>query len=99
MLYELEPNQIGLGFIVDQDSRRLRQTEVSFAQSIPPEQMLATLNGMAGGRASEDVQQALQRVQQRQLSQYSFASGGLEGVIQRNESDRIYIAVWEEDLH
>jgi hypothetical protein len=29
----------------------------------------------------------------------SGRSNRLEGVIQRNSRDRIYIGVWEEDLH
>jgi len=30
---------------------------------------------------------------------YSFNTGGLKGVIERNERDRIYIGVWDADLH
>jgi len=43
--YDLVSNQITLGYLFDRYSRRIRKTEVSFAQSIDSV-MLATLNGL-----------------------------------------------------
>jgi serine/threonine-protein kinase len=61
--------------------------------------MQATLQRMLGGGASAKIDQALQQVYQRQTNRYSFNTGGLEGVIERNNRDRIYIGVWDADLH
>ena len=77
----------------------LRQTEVSFAQSVEPEVMQSTLQGMLGGNASGDIKQGLQQVYERKTNQYSFNIGGLKGSIQRNSEDQIYIAVWDSNLH
>lgn len=99
LLYELKPNQVSLGYIVDERSGRLRQTEVSFAQSNDLGVMQATLKQMLGNRALINASQGLQRVYDRRANQYSFSVGGLQGVIERNDSDRIYIGVWEADLH
>jgi serine/threonine-protein kinase len=98
-LYRLHPNQVDLGYLFDRKTGVLRQTEVSFAQSVAPQVMQSTLQGMLGGNASGEINQALQRVQQRQINQYSFSVGGVEGVIQRNQEDQIYIGVWDADLH
>lgn len=98
-LYELVPNQVTLAYIYDKSSDRVRQTEASFAQSVDPLIMRVTLNGMLNGRSSEEIEQALGEIRDRQRNSYSFTSGNLEGVIERNDSDRIYIGVWEEDLH
>lgn len=98
-IYEVVPNQITLGYIYDKDTSRLRQTEVSFAQSVDPQVMQSTLDGMVGGAASAAIQQGLSDVQQRHSNQYSFAAGQLKGVIERDERDRIYIGVWDADLH
>ncbi|MBD2430317.1 MULTISPECIES: serine/threonine-protein kinase [Fischerella] len=98
-LYRLHPNQVDLGYLFDRKTGVLRQTEVSFAQSVPPQVMQSTLQGMLGGNASGEINQALQRVHQRQINQYSFSVGGVEGVIQRNQEDQIYIGVWDADLH
>jgi serine/threonine protein kinase len=98
-LYEVVPNQITLAYAYDQDSGRVRQTEASFAQSVLDLQMQTTVNGMLGSRASPEVITALKQVYRRQLKQYRFRQGNLEGVIERNDRDRIYVGVWEEDLH
>ncbi|BCX07186.1 MAG: hypothetical protein KatS3mg066_1045 [Fischerella sp.] len=98
-LYRLHPNQVDLGYLFDRKTGVLRQTEVSFAQSVPPQVMQSTLQGMLGGNGSGEINQALQRVHQRQINQYSFSVGGVKGVIQRNQEDQIYIGVWDADLH
>lgn len=98
-LYRLEPNRVDLGYLFDRKSGVLRQTEVSFAQSVSPGVMQSTLQGMLGGNASGEINQGLQRVYQRQANEYSFSVGGVKGVIQRNKEDQIYIGVWDADLH
>jgi serine/threonine-protein kinase len=103
VLYEeFVPNQVSLGYLFDRNSGRLRQTEASFAQSVELKTMSQTLEKMLNGNASADIQQGLQAVYQGKSNRYKFASGRenrLKGVIERNERDRIYIAVWEADLH
>lgn len=98
-IYELKPNQVTLGYLFDRNSGRLRQTEVSFAQSVDPQVLQQTLQSMLGNNASAEINQGLQRVYQRSANSYSFTTGGLKGVIERNSSDRIYIGIWEADLH
>ncbi|MCG6133513.1 MAG: protein kinase [Nostoc sp. LLA-1] len=98
-LYQLKPNQVDLGYLFDRNTGVLRQTEVAFAQSVQPEVMQSTLQGMLGGNINSNIQQGLQRVRDRQTRQYSFNVGGLKGVIERNRQDRIYIGVWDADLH
>ncbi|NER45926.1 MAG: protein kinase [Symploca sp. SIO1A3] len=103
MLYEeYIPNQISLGYLYDPSSGRLRQTEVSFYQSVGLERMSETLNKLLNNNASDEIKQGLESVYQRQTKNYEFVSGrnnSLKGVIQRNKYDRIYVGVWEADLH
>jgi serine/threonine-protein kinase len=64
--------------------------------------MSGTLGKMLNGNPSPDIQQGLQDVYQGKSKRYKFESGrdgSLKGVIERNDRDRIYIAVWESDLH
>ncbi len=98
LLYRL-PNQVDLGFSVDRSSGRVRQTEASFPESTNPQEMLATLEGMVGGRAAGEVRDGLRQVQQGEVNQYSFNTGRSEGVIERNEKGRIYIGVWDAGFH
>ena len=83
----------------DRNSGQIRQTEVAFAQSVASDVMQSTLQGMLGDYFSEDINNGLQQVRQRQTKSYSFNTGNLKGTIERNERDRIYIGVWEADLH
>jgi serine/threonine protein kinase len=99
VVYELVPNQVGLGYLYDRNSGRVRQTEASFAQSVDPLIVKVTLNGMLGSSAPSAVMNGLEQVRRRETNQYTFEQNGLKGVIERNSSDRIYIGIWEADLH
>lgn len=103
VLYEdFVPGQVSLGYLFDRSSSRLRQTEVAFDQSVGLETMKTTLSKLLHNNASAEVLQGLETVYQRKSNRYRFVSGRdsrLKGVIERNRSDRIYIGVWEADLH
>jgi serine/threonine protein kinase len=97
--YDVVPDQVTLGYIYDKGSDRLRQTEAAFVQSVDDLTMRVTLNGMLSNRLTEEIEDGLVAVHNRQSNQYNFRVGSLQGVIQRNEQDRVYMAVWEEELH
>ncbi|MEQ8957129.1 MAG: hypothetical protein RLP02_04270 [Coleofasciculus sp. C2-GNP5-27] len=99
VFYELIPDQISLGFLFDRNSLRIRQTEASFTTEVDSQTVLLTLNGMLGCKLNQQIQQGLEQVWQRQSQQFSFQLDYLEGVIERQQGGRIYIGIWEEDLH
>ncbi|MEH2290849.1 protein kinase domain-containing protein [Nostoc sp.] len=99
IVYKLVPNKIDLGYLFDRNSKTLRQTEVSFAQSVDPQVMKTTLNGMLAGQVTEEIKQGLKQVQQRQSDNFSFKNGSVKGQIIRQECDFIYISIWDVDLH
>ncbi|MBG1241007.1 serine/threonine-protein kinase [Nostoc sp. NZL] len=99
VVYKLVPNKIDLGYLFDRNSKVLRQTEVSFAQSVDPQVMETTLNGLLDGQATEDIKQGLKQVQQRQSDNFSFKNGSVKGQIIRQECNFIYISIWDANLH
>ncbi|HEY9611419.1 protein kinase domain-containing protein [Allocoleopsis sp.] len=103
LLYEdYIPGQVDLGYLYDPSSGRLRETEASFVDSVDVKTISKTLNQILNGNASEDIKQGIEAVHQGKSNRYRFVSGrnnSLKGVIERNEPGRIYIAVWEADLH
>jgi serine/threonine-protein kinase len=99
VLYDLVPNQVTVAYILDKDSDRVRQTEASFAQSVDPRVMQSTLDGMLDGRATPAIERGLESVRQRQSNRYTFSRGNVRGMIERNAQGRIYIGVWDKDLH
>ncbi|WP_026736570.1 serine/threonine protein kinase [Fischerella sp. PCC 9605] len=97
--YILVPNRIQLGYLFDRDSGKIRQTEIAFSQSVDLQVILKTLEGMLGGKLTEEIQQALMQVLQRRLDNFRFSVGFLKGQIVRQECGLIYISIWDSDLH
>jgi serine/threonine-protein kinase len=89
---------IDIGYLFDRQTQKLRQTEIA----VPPTINLATLNyTLQTFLQVKDatIQKGLQSVYYRQTDRYSFTLRTLEGTIERNDRDRIYIGVWEADFH
>ena len=103
LLYEdVVPGKVDLGYLYDPSSGRVRQTEASFSDSVELKMMSGTLDKMVNGNVSADIKQGLEAVYRGKSKRYNFVSGrdgSLKGVIERNEPGRIYVAVWEADLH
>ncbi|MDZ7963069.1 MAG: protein kinase [Aulosira sp. DedQUE10] len=97
--YKVVPNQIDVGYLFDRKTKALRQTEAAFAQSVDPQVMQNTLNGMLGGQATEDIKQGLQQIQSRKSDNFQFSQGSVKGQIVRQNCDFIYISIWDADLH
>ncbi|MBD0344223.1 MAG: hypothetical protein ICV63_05210 [Coleofasciculus sp. Co-bin14] len=97
--YELIPDQVSLGFLFDRQSERIRQTEASFTSSVDSRLVSLTLNGMLGCQLNEQIEQGLHQVRQGETRQYSFSLNSLKGVIEWQRSNRLYIGIWEADLH
>lgn len=99
VLYDLVPNEVTVAYIYDPTTNNVRQTEASFAQSVDRTVMADTLNGMLNGGLTAPIEQELTNIWDRKSNQYNFNTGALKGTIERNDKDRIYIAVWDADLH
>jgi serine/threonine-protein kinase len=98
-LYELVPGEVTVAYIYDRSTNKVRQTEISFGSGVDELQMKVALNGMTGGQTPDGALAGLEKVQRRETNRHSFTTGNLKGVIERNAQDRIYIGVWEADLH
>jgi len=90
VFYHLIPNRVSLGFLFDKKS---------FSQKVDLQTILITLNSMSGCRLNSTLELGLKSVYNRQAKDYSFAVDSLKGIIQRDQYDRIYIGIWEADLH
>lgn len=99
LLYDLVPDQVTVAYLYDKNTQKVRQTEASFAQAVERAVMAETLNSMLEGGLTAPIEQELTNVWNRQSNRYNFSTGPLKGTIERNDKDRIYIAVWEADLH
>ena len=99
VIYPLVPNQIDLGYLFDRKTGRIRQTEASFAESVAPQVMQTTLEGLLKGEATDRIKLGLKQVQQGQADNFKFTQGSLKGQIVRQDCGVIYISIWDADLH
>ncbi|BAU64996.1 serine/threonine kinase [Stanieria sp. NIES-3757] len=90
---------VDLGYLFDTQTKKLRQTEIAVPASANLESLQQILTGFLGGSTPATVSQGLKQVYFRQKNQQLFTVGNLEGIIERNQEDRIYIGVWEVDFH
>ena len=91
---------IDLGYMFDRRTNRLRQAEIAVPPATNFRTVQSALNSLlATEQLPVNLEQGLQNVYQRQKATHNFTAGSLEGIIQRNDKDRIYIAVWEADFH
>lgn len=93
------PNQVDLTYVFDTDTGTVRESGVSFAQSVDLRVMQKTLNDLLGGNAPESALEALKQVHEREENLRSFQVDNLKVMIQLNSNDRIYITVREADFH
>lgn len=91
--------KLDLGYIFDRDTKKLRQTEASFASSVDLNVMENTLQHMLQGELTPAIENALAEVYRKETDLRSFSIQNWEGVIERQKEGNIYIGVWEEDLH
>jgi serine/threonine-protein kinase len=90
---------IDLGYLFDRSSQTLRQTEIALPPTIKLATLKYTLQTFLQNRDTQKIQQGLTAVYYRQTTRYSFTLNNLEGIIERNDKDRLYIGVWEADFH
>jgi serine/threonine-protein kinase len=90
---------IDLGYIFDDRTNELRQGEIAVPPSTNLNIIRAALNAFLASPLTVELEQGLDSVYNRQKPTHNFVLGDLEGIIQRNSQDRIYIAVWSADFH
>ncbi|WP_319421648.1 serine/threonine protein kinase [Pleurocapsa sp. FMAR1] len=90
---------IDLGYVFDTQTNKLRQAEIAVPPATNFNTVYSALDSLLAVEPTPDLKQGLQAVYRRQKTTYDFSVNGLKGIIQRNQKDRIYIAVWEADFH
>jgi serine/threonine-protein kinase len=90
---------IDLGYIFDVQTNKLRQAEIAVPPSTSFNTLQAAFISLLSTKIEPDLKQGLEAVYQRRQTVYNFTAGDLQGTIQRNQQDRIYLAVWSADFH
>lgn len=93
------PNKMDLGYLVDSNTKKLRQTEISFAASVEQEIIAEILASLLLDNHNHTVDLALEKVYLQQSDRQEFTVGNLKGIVQRKPKNRIYTAIWDKDFH
>ncbi len=93
------PGKVDLGLIFDRDTGNLRQTEASFASSVAFDLIEDKLTQMLQGEITPAIREALRQVYRGETDLRSFQIAEWEGIIQRQQGNQIYIAVWDQEFH
>ena len=90
---------INLGYLFDLETDRLRQTEVAVVPAVGLSTIQEILDSLLKGNSTRAIDRELQKIYAGQADTYLFRVGELEGNIQRDENNNIYLGVWEADFH
>ena len=90
---------IDLGYLLDLDTNKIRQTEVAIASAVDLGTTEEILNSLLRGNITPAIAEELQKIYHRQSNEYSFELENLEGSILREPDDHIYLGVWEANFH
>jgi serine/threonine protein kinase len=93
------PEQVDLGYLSDVKSQTILQTEVSFAESVSDVEIKKTLQQLLMTDYSAQIEQKIELVVSKKSNKQEFAVSNLQGIIQRNPQNRVYVAVWQSGFH
>ncbi|NET47773.1 MAG: serine/threonine protein kinase [Merismopedia sp. SIO2A8] len=85
--------RVQLTYVYDQSTNQVQQSEVRATQAVDQLMLKIALNGMVSGSTPE-MEQGLAQVRQRAVNQYEFSNESVQGMIRRDEGDRVHIQVW-----
>ena len=91
--------QIDLGYLFDLNTSELQQTEVAIAPNVSLETIREILDSLLQGKTTNTITQELNNIYYRRTDTYLFRSKNLEGSIERDKDDNIYIGIWKADFH
>ena len=90
---------IDLGYMFDVQTNQLKQAEITVPPTTSFTTLQAALTSLVPQQNQLAIEQGLREVYQRRQTVYNFTTGKLQGTIQRNAKDRIYLAVWLKGFH
>jgi serine/threonine-protein kinase len=101
LLYQnMAVNQYDLGYLVDLQTGTIRQTEICFAESV--DDLIAiqqTAQKLLLNNYSPEIEQNIEQVFFNKSDEQYFQANDLEGVVQRNSENNLYIGIWDADFH
>lgn len=90
---------VDLGYLSDVETQTVLQTEIYFAESIGEVEVQQVLQQLLMTEYSVEIERKIQQVIYHKSDKQEFSTNNLEGIIQRNSQNRVYVGVWEASFH
>ena len=97
--FDFAPNQVALGYLADEKTQKVRQTEMTFNDSVDLAIIQQAVQELLLENYSPDVEHKINRVFFKTSAENQFESKNLAGIVQRNEDNGIYIGIWDKNFH
>ena len=91
--------QVDLGYLFDVTTQTALQTEISFPQSVEETDVKLVLQQLLMSDYSTQIEQQIERVVREKSDKQKFSVNNLQGIVQRNSQNRIYVGVWQQGFH
>ena len=92
-------DRVDLGYLADVQTNKIRQTEMSFAQSVDLATIQQAARRLLQDDYSQEISRYIEKVYFKQSDRQQFQINDLEGVVQRNPQNQIYFALWDSQFH
>jgi serine/threonine-protein kinase len=97
---KMSVNKYDLGYLVDLQTGAIRQTEICFAESVDDlKSIQQTVKKLLLTNYSPEIAQNIEQVFFNKSDEQYFQINNLEGVVQRNSENNLYIGIWDADFH
>jgi serine/threonine protein kinase len=100
LLYEdVVPEKIALGYLTDTETTKIRQAEIAFAGSVHLLTIKQEVQQLLQDNYTPVIDDYLNQIYFKTSDRHSFVINNLEGVVQRNPEEHIYLGIWDREFH
>ena len=92
-------DRVDLGYLADVRTNKIRQTEITFDQSVELGTIQQAAKQLLQDNYSPKVARYIEGVYLNHSDRQQFQINDLEGVVQRNPQNHIYFALWDSQFH
>jgi serine/threonine protein kinase len=100
LLYENTiSKKITLGYLTDTETSKVRQAEIGFDSSVELKTIKQQVQQLMQDNYSPEIDRYLNQIYFKISDRHDFKINNLEGVVQQNPEERIYIGIWDREFH
>ena len=93
------PQNVSLGYIVDDQTFEVRQTEVTFPSDVNLQLIQTTAQRLMSDDSTDGIAEVIADVHSNNREERLFSTKKYKGLIKRNDSGRLYLGIWDKDFH